>query len=1402
MSLTKQHHEWLQLLEVSGPFLAMPIIEKTFPQGLERIDTAIKRDLRLAHQEWLDAHSNEGDLRKYHIPWIKYVLKNLLEYPNELIHEGESIPPELTIQLREHGELLKPDMVVMPPMAAPDNRVPRILISVYPNYQKLDRAVSDRKSKWNASPATRMMELLKRSSIRVGIVTNGEHWLLVYAPESDTTTFVGWYASVWMEEPLTLRSFRGLLGAYRFFGVPEADMLESLFVASTQFQHEVTTQLGGQVRRAIEQLVQALDQIDKDSGRTLLRDVSESKLYEAGVSVMMRLVFLLTAEERELFPINNPIYSENYAVLTLREQLEHLASRHGEEVLERRYDAWNRLLATFRAIFAGVRHEDFNLPAYGGNLFDPDRYPFLEGRAPETVWHETNVTPLSLNDRTVLHLLDSLQLLRGTGTKSEARKLSFRSLDVEQIGHVYESLLEHTAVRAEDLVLGLEGAQGKEPEVPVSKLQYQSQLGEDGLLNWLHEETGKSTSTLSKLLKKHDRYPVYKVQAVCDNKDSLYSSVKPFVGLVREDSQNMPVIFTPGSIYVTEGAERRSSGTHYTPRAVTEQIVKSALEPLIYNAFAEGSVASIDTLKTADQILALKICDMTCGSGAFLVQACRYLSERLIEAWSNSRANCADSSIDIDINGAAVATNGSTERKSVVPKDPDDALLFAKRLIADRCLYGVDCNPMAVEMAKLSLWLITLEKEKPFTFLDHAIKYGDSLIGIDSISQLTFFSISPSGPQPQNILATFAADDLKLASERRTELEKFLASDICDTSIKSKFHKEAEATLFRWKHIADALVSATFDESKRNSKLSSKLQTIAVEYASILSAQPTPLEQYKAFEELAKRYHFELKDMRFKFNTRAPLHWLLEFPEVFIRDNPGFDCVLGNPPFAGGKKITSLLGTDYRNFILAHVGSGKRGNADLCAYFFLRAMRILRPEGTVGMVATNTVSEGDTREVGLDQVCLDDRAEIIRAVKSTPWPGVASLEVAHVWLYKGKWNSAYILNGKSARSISTYLVESDTQLQPAYRLHENKDKSFIGSFVLGMGFVLDDADAMALIAADRRNRDVLFPFLNADDVNSRFDQSASRSVINFFDWPLCREQSGDWTSASTEQRRNWLSEGSVPSSYPEPTASDYSRCLEIVVKNVKPERTRTDDDGNFVLRSPLFKKWWIYADKRPALYSAISNLSRVLVIPLHAKYLLCSWQPTQQVFSHALAVVSSDSDAYFAILQSSIHEIWARQCGSTLETRMRYTPSDCFETFPFPSTADNLAEIGRTYHEARSKLCTDLKEGLTKLYNRFHSQQELNQSLEDFRRLHARMDQLVLAAFGWHDIVPDHAHRDTPQGSQFALSNECKAAILAKLFEENAKRQQQEIVSGLVKPSKTKRKSAGLAKGKGKNGAT
>jgi hypothetical protein len=336
-----------------------------------------------------------------------------------------------------------------------------------------------------------MAELLRASGVRLGLVTNGEHWMLVHAPKGETTSFISWYAELWLEERLTLRAFHTLLGVRRFFGPPD-DTPEQLLERSAANQQEVTDQLGYQVRQAVEVLVRTLDRIDQDYGRTLLVGQDIAQVYESALTVMMRLVILFSAEERSLLLLGTRLYDQYYAVSTLRAQLREMADQHGEEVLERRADAWSRLLATFRAVFGGVQHEDVRLPAYGSALFDPDRFPFLEGRPAGTSWHDTLAAPMRVDNRTVLHLLEALQILRVQvpGGGAEPRRLSFRALDIEQIGHVYEGLLDHTIKRAEEPIVGLRGGKDHEPEIPLAVLEQHLRNGEHDLLTFLAEQTG------------------------------------------------------------------------------------------------------------------------------------------------------------------------------------------------------------------------------------------------------------------------------------------------------------------------------------------------------------------------------------------------------------------------------------------------------------------------------------------------------------------------------------------------------------------------------------------------------------------------------------------------------------------------------------------------------------------------------------------------------------------------------------------------------------------------------------------------------------------------------------------------------------------------------------------------
>jgi hypothetical protein len=251
---TKRHHaEWLSLVEVSGPFLTMPVLEKVFPQGLDAHDPDHFAILRVAYEEWDEDQTGHRPQAAIHTVWIKFVLNQTLGLPEEVLAEGQKIPQTIKATVAEHGETLRPDFVVRNPEGVAEAGKPRLLVQTYPFEQNLEKPVAGKH--WKASPATRMMELLHGTEVRLGVVTNGEHWMLVDAPRGDTTGFASWYASLWLEEKITLQAFRSLLGVRRFFNVPDDESLEAMLKESANYQNEVTDQLGLQVRRAVEVLI-------------------------------------------------------------------------------------------------------------------------------------------------------------------------------------------------------------------------------------------------------------------------------------------------------------------------------------------------------------------------------------------------------------------------------------------------------------------------------------------------------------------------------------------------------------------------------------------------------------------------------------------------------------------------------------------------------------------------------------------------------------------------------------------------------------------------------------------------------------------------------------------------------------------------------------------------------------------------------------------------------------------------------------------------------------------------------------------------------------------------------------------------------------------------------------------
>jgi hypothetical protein len=890
--------------------------------------------------------------------------------------------------------------------------------------------------------------------------------------------------------------------------------------------------------------------------------------------------------------------------------------------------------------------------------------------------------------------------------------------------------------------------------VPLSRLEALAAKGEDEVLAFVKEETGRSSvSPVRRLLaSRPDDLTLSRFRTACQGDDKLWQRIKPFAGCVRLDTFDYPVVILPGSVYVTAGTDRRSSGTHYTEESLTEPIVRYTLEPLVYEGPAEGKPKDQWRLKLAAELLALKICDLACGSGAFLVQVCIYLAARLLEAWEEAERRVEGS--------PRITPYGELSKglphEQLIPLDRQERLIYARRLVVERCLYGVDKNPLAVEMAKLSLWLLTLAKDKPFTFLDHAIRCGDSLVGLSSIDQLLRFSMTENAKvrplmEQQRQQIEKRLDAVKLL---RKQIETLPSNTPQDIERKAKMFENVVDQTKRLTYAADMLLAASW-EAKNVSELESALNGMLAEV------------EYKFKDLPAKQLEEEERKRLQKAEITGRFHWPLEFPEVFV-DQAGFDAFVCNPPFMGGQKITGNMGTAYRDYLVEHLARGKRGSADLCAYFALRAASLMRDGGQFGFLATNTIAQGDTREVGLDQLTAHGYV-IPRAVPSRPWPGTASLEVAHVWLRRGRWNPSFLLNDEPVSGITPFLTEPGTVSGPPHRLAANAGKSFQGSIVLGMGFVLEPEVAQRLIDKDARNRDVLFPYLNGEDLNSRPDQSPSRWVINFFDWPLDRQM--------------------APAGYKGPVAADYPDCLAIVDDKVKPERMKNN-------RKVYRDRWWHYAEKRPELYRTIAGMKRVLVKSEVGNKLSFEFVSNNMVFSHMLIVFDVQGVDDQALLQSSCHELWSRHYGSSMRTDLRYTPSDCFDTFPFPDPStphSALATAGAAYHTHRRQIMLTRQEGLTRTYNRFHNPDESTAAdIQKLRDLHVEMDNAVAAAYGWSDLDIGHGFHETKQGMRFTISESARREVLARLLKLNHERYAEEVAQGLHdkkgKPKVTGRK--------------
>jgi hypothetical protein len=1293
------HLEWIGFVRPTGLVVSAPALVRA-GAILDRRDTEGQRLLSTCVAErTFDA--KKGPVP--HLPDFRVFAESVLgwsfspkAYAGSVEHP---IPSELELPLPNYGETLRPDLAVRE--LEPKDGAPswQLLVQILEPGQDFDRLFRG-DGHLEASPHSRMERLLRHTQVPAGLLFNGRTLRLVSAPRGESSGWIDFRVEDMVQtagRPIST-ALRLLLGQRRLLSLPRTQRLAALLEDSRKFQNEVSERLAEQVLHALYELLRGFQAAhDASKGELLRQPLAEhpDEIYRALLTVILRLVFLLFAEERDMLP-ENEIFLQYYSLSGLFERLQEDAALF-PDTMDQRYGAWAQLLVLFRMIHDGAELGATRLPRRHGVLFDPDRFKFLEGRSSGGARQtDERIEPPLVPDGTIFRALEKLLVLDG-------ERISYRALDVEQIGSVYETMmgfrLETTTGRS--VAIKADKKQGAPTAIDLELLLRQPAAKRD---KWIQEHSDrKLTDTVKKAIAEAERL------------EDLHATLLPVIDLAAT-----PDLVPKGAMVLQPSEERRRSGSHYTPRPLTAPIVRKALDPILTRLRGTDGGPPIPA-----QILDLKVCDPAMGSGAFLVEACRQLGDALVEAWH--------------AHGEAPA----------IPPDEDE-VIFARRLLAQRCLYGVDRNPVAVDLAKVSLWLVTLAKDHALTFLDHALRQGDSLVGL-SRRQIETLNWDLGSP----ILKGLGVHE---PLERVTVLRKRIRSadeSVSDWELRDLWD-QAQSELGKVRLWGDLVIAAFFEGEKPKEREGKRARYVSA----VVSGE-------------ADRYRGKLEEWRRAERPLVPFHWEIEFPEVFDRENPGFDAIIGNPPFAGKNTLVGGNAEGYLDW-LKTVNEESHGNSDLVAHFFRRAFSLLRARGCFGLIATNTIGQGDTRSTGLRWIC-EHGGTIFAATRRKTWPGNVSVVVSFVHVHKGPFGGACQLDGREVPRITAYLFHAGGHSDPA-KLLANSGKCFVGSYVLGMGFTFDDTDSKGvasplsvmreLIAKDPRNAARIFPYVGGEEVNESPTQAHHRFVINFGEM-------------KEEEARAW----------PE--------LMKIVEENVKPDRM---NQGSII--NP--ERWWMFARPASNLYTAIRNLDRVLVQSAQAYvHLVPSFQPSNKVFAHSLAVFAFDTYKAGALLTSRVHELWARFFSGTALSLSRYNPSDCFETFPFPEqweTYPALEATGQAYYEFRAALMVKNDEGLTKTYNRFHDPNEVAPDIRRLRDLHSAMDRAVLDAYGWTDVptacgflldheIEEEEWSDKKKPYRYRWPDDVRDEVLAKLLDLNADRGKEEERSGATAMKRSGKKA-------------
>ena len=484
--------------------------------------------------------------------------------------------------------------------------------------------------------------------------------------------------------------------------------------------------------------------------------------------------------------------------------------------------------------------------------------------------------------------------------------------------------------------------------------------------------------------------------------------------------------------------------------------------------------------------------------------------------------------------------------------------------------------------------------------------------------------------------------------------------------------------------------------------------------------------------------------------NRRPFHWPLKYSEVFLREPSGFDAIVGNHPFMGGRIISTTLSDVYASHVRAAVLEGRKRSVNLVLHFALRAIQLAKKDKYLGFITTDSLRDSDSRTAGLEYLLRAARP--IYVVSSQPWPCYVGVNISVLCHARRAWRGVTILDGQEVNAISSKL-ESWAVADESERLSCYGPLCSDGVKIQGAGFMLTKDEVIQLIRDDKRYSEVIWPTIVGDDLNRLLEPQGHRFVVKI-------------------------------SNRDEAEAKAYPMAWELVVQRVKPYRSRL----NKQVHEDCF---WKFRDRREAFFNRVRHRERMLVASKCSKHFAITSGNPRCMYSEEVKVFDASSFAAFSVLQSTLHIVWALHWGSQRGGNPSYVRSRCFDAFPLPAVLWNsagapnrlrhsdedgvsLSKTGHPYFVHRLAVMTKMQWGLTSIYNAMHSTMSTGDAAK-LRELCVEKDKAVAAAYGWNDLDLGHSFHETKQGLRYTISENPRRVLLGRLLAQNHQRYEEEV---------------------------